>query len=133
MKKTDAIAHAYERGDRPFAFDPESQLRKFDEHAQGATTFCWVLCDGTGADRPHRAPAIVADLVAVVRAHGVERALLDLDGGFPGRANLAWIERTSSVAPRAQVCRGRGQTLGGMTHAGCLPPVVHSVPWPARR
>jgi ornithine decarboxylase len=52
IKKTSAIAYAYERGVRLFAFDAESELHKLSEHAPESTLFCRVLCDGSGADWP---------------------------------------------------------------------------------
>jgi ornithine decarboxylase len=52
VKKVDAIVHAYALGVRLFAFDAESELAKLSAHAPGATVFCRVLCDGSGADWP---------------------------------------------------------------------------------
>jgi ornithine decarboxylase len=52
IKKTAAIAYAYERGVRLFAFDAESELDKLTVRAPGSTLCCRVLCDGSGADWP---------------------------------------------------------------------------------
>lgn len=126
VKKAAAVAHAYERGVRLFAFDSDSELDKLTAHAPGATVFCRVLCDGSGADWPlsrkfgcdpdlardllvaaaqaghpvgvsfhvgsqqrepeawGRALAMVADVLAALRAQDVEPAVVNIGGGFPG-------------------------------------------------
>lgn len=52
IKKRIDIQRAYDQGVRLFAFDSEQELDKLTEVAPGATVFCRVLCDGSGADWP---------------------------------------------------------------------------------
>jgi diaminopimelate decarboxylase len=52
VKKRTAIRDACARGVRIFAFDSEEELDKLIDLAPGATVFCRVLCDGSGADWP---------------------------------------------------------------------------------
>ena len=52
IKKRADIQRAYDQGVRLFAFDSESELDKLTAVASGATIFCRVLCDGSGADWP---------------------------------------------------------------------------------
>lgn len=52
IKKRTDIQRAYDQGVRLFAFDSEQELDKLTDVAPGATVFCRVLCDGSGADWP---------------------------------------------------------------------------------
>jgi ornithine decarboxylase len=52
IKKERHIAEAYAKGVRLYAYDSEQELEKLTRSAPGATLFCRVLCDGSGADWP---------------------------------------------------------------------------------
>ena len=52
VKKRTAIRDAYVRGVRLFAFDSDEELDKLIDLAPGATVFCRMLCNGSGADWP---------------------------------------------------------------------------------
>ena len=127
VKKRTTIRDTYRRGVRIFAFDSEEELDKLIDLAPGATVFCRILCDGSGADWPlsrkfgcdpelalslllhtaahagldvgmsfhvgsqqrdpwawDRVLALVADQFAAFRAEGVEPAVVNIGGGFPG-------------------------------------------------
>jgi ornithine decarboxylase len=52
VKKESAIAAAYARGVRMFAFDSEQELRKLARSAPGARVYCRILVGNDGAEWP---------------------------------------------------------------------------------
>ncbi len=52
IKKETAIAAAYARGVRMFAFDSEAELRKLSRAAPGARVYCRILVGNLGAEWP---------------------------------------------------------------------------------
>jgi ornithine decarboxylase len=52
IKKQAAIAEAYDKGVRLFAFDSMAELDKLSRAAPGSRVFCRILMDGKGADWP---------------------------------------------------------------------------------
>ncbi|MFG2006142.1 type III PLP-dependent enzyme [Spirillospora sp. NPDC048911] len=52
IKKPTDICHAYDHGIRLFAFDSVGELRKLAMYAPGASVFCRLLVDNTGAQWP---------------------------------------------------------------------------------
>ena len=94
VKKRTAIRDAYARGVRIFAFDSEEELDKLIDLAPGATVFCRVLCDGSGADWP------------LSRKFGCDPELaLSL---LVRAARAASTSACRSTSVRSNVIRGRG-------------------------
>jgi len=109
VKKASAIAYAFERDVRLFAFDAESELRKLDAHAPGATAFCRVLVDGSGADWPLSrkfgcAPDLATELLLDAAASG-HPVGVSFHVGSQQRDITAWDRALAIVADVFAVLR----------------------------
>lgn len=111
IKKRSAITHAYERGVRLFAFDAESELEKLDQLAPEATTFCRVLCDGSGADWPLSrkfgcSPDLAFELLVAASESGHPIGV-SFHVGSQQRDLAAWNRALAIVADLFAALRGR--------------------------
>lgn len=125
IKKARDIAWAYQQGVRLFAFDAEEELAKLTEHAPGATVFCRVLCDGSGADWPLSRkfgcePEEAARLV-VLAADGGHPVGVSFHVGSQQRDLTAWDRALAEVAYVADALHDRGHRLAVINVGGGFP------------
>lgn len=112
IKKEAAIALAWEKGIRLFAFDSAEELAKLVRHAPGSTAFCRILCDGAGADYPltrkfgcdpELARVLLTDAAAADMEVGVSFHV-----GSQQRDPAAWDRALATVADLFAFLRARG-------------------------
>jgi ornithine decarboxylase len=102
IKKASAIRHAVDRGVSLFAFDSEDELGKLLAYAPGATLFCRILSDGSGADWPLSRkfgcqPELALDLL--LSAHRAGHPVgLSFHVGSQQREPSAWDRALAQVA-----------------------------------
>jgi ornithine decarboxylase len=125
IKKRRHIADAYAKGVRLFAFDAEAELDKLMAEAAGATVFCRVLCDGSGADWPlSRKFGCEAEealrLLRIAAANGMCTGL-SFHVGSQQRDLDAWDRALEVVADIAQTLADEGHLLSVVNLGGGFP------------
>ena len=125
IKKQRDIASAYAKGVRLFAFDAEDELRKLQESAPGATVFCRVLCDGSGADWP------LSRKFGCEPEEAIRLLLLAAEAGMPVGVSFhvgsqqrnvdAWDDALEQVAEVAQALGAHGHRLAVVNVGGGFP------------
>jgi len=125
IKKARDIAWAFEQGVRLFAFDAEEELAKLTEHAPGATVFCRVLCDGSGADWPLSRkfgcePEEAARLV-VLAAQAGHPVGVSFHVGSQQKDLSAWDRALAEVAYVADALHHAGHRLAVVNVGGGFP------------
>jgi ornithine decarboxylase len=107
IKKAADIRHAHVRGVRLFAFDSDMELRKLAENAPGASVFCRILVDNTGARWPlGQKFGCTTDMAAELLVHARELGLRPAGVAFHvGSQQVAPTRWRDSVAQAAQVFR----------------------------
>ena len=125
IKKARDIAWAFQQGVRLFAFDAEEELAKLTEHAPGATVFCRVLCDGSGADWPLSRkfgcePEEAARLV-VLAADAGHPVGVSFHVGSQQRDLTAWDRALAEVAYVADALHDSGHRLAVINVGGGFP------------
>ena len=125
IKKQRHIVDAFARGVRLFAFDAEAELDKLIAEAPGATVFCRVLCDGSGADWPLSRkfgcePEEALRLLRLAAAAGM-RVGVSFHVGSQQRDVDAWDRALEEIAPIARSLHAEGVLLDVVNVGGGFP------------
>lgn len=126
IKRAADIAYAADRGIGLFAFDCEEELRKIAATAPGASVFCRILVDGSGAQWPLSRKFgcdtdMAADLLAIAPDLGVVPCGVSFHVGSQQMDPTRWDSGISSAAYIFARCRERGVPLTVVNLGGGFP------------
>jgi ornithine decarboxylase len=125
IKKERHIAEAFAKGVRLYAFDSEEELAKITRSAPGATVFCRVLCDGSGADWPlsrkFGCEPEEATRLAVLASEAGHPVGVSFHVGSQQRDLGAWDRALDAVMGAARALHARSERLAVINLGGGFP------------
>jgi ornithine decarboxylase len=126
IKRTADIAYAWNRGITLFAFDSECELRKIAEAAPGASVFCRILVDGSGAQWPLSrkfgcTPAMAAAMLQLAPDLGLQPCGVSFHVGSQQLDPTRWESAISDAAGVFGEVGQRGIPLSLLNLGGGFP------------